>query len=368
MPEYRLLRTAYKKPLIRRWFYHSQCILSQSNIQNTLQISKSYILTMVMSLYNLIFNNLLGFLCTSWRKPPTLASEEPQLILCGQCPPCRRFIAGGNLAFLRHPSQHQRLPVLQSGPRLGQLSAKKRYLAIDLADSVIALIQGHDRHERAEAAGGRMASRIPQQFGAVQAWYALTEMLDFRTNSRKDIEDKLTAFFEIFDNYFFNGNMKARTVVHWADRLQGDHFGVSEAFWDQDGKMHACIRICLPQLPRNQWTPFLFQGALSVLLHEMVHSFFTLYACKCPRCECLVSMAKHQGVPGSGHGPLFREVCMAVAWAAFDTFGGTLGGEGWAVSDERGKDHWSEITKIFDLVARGDIKQDSLAELLGRIF
>lgn len=110
----------------------------------------------------------------------------------------------------------------------------------------------------------------------------------------------LQYLFEIFDDFFFGGALKAFTILKWVP-------------WSPDKLNHGetlCQRFILNTIwpvniviatlePGQAWTRASIHSILSTLLHEMAHAAFHIYACQCYHCRCAVRGENANGF----HGP-----------------------------------------------------------------
>lgn len=129
------------------------------------------------------------------------------------------------------------------GCRLETLSLKKQYIIIVRVAAVVTSLPNHDYPLRIEAVGDQPAGKTARYIQAMEAWRDTIELLDFRNNIRREIEENLVPTFGIFDDYFFNSAMKARMIVRWAYHLLRGLLECISPFCGKDSRTHLSILV-----------------------------------------------------------------------------------------------------------------------------
>ena len=111
-----------------------------------------------------------------------------------------------------------------------------------------------------------------------------------RTFNNMSNEYDIQAFFDIFDDIFFLGSLKENTRMGIHDSRPHDHIRASCMDTTSYGKTTCLITA------KKQFLDDTLQY-VEVLLHEMVHAYMALYACRTENCH-----ARPENIGVSGHG------------------------------------------------------------------
>lgn len=127
--------------------------------------------------------------------------------------------------------------------------------------------------------------------------------------------------FEIFDDSFFGGALKAFTILKRVQWYPGIKFFDQTSFnrFKLSNTDPPIIEIATPE-PGKDWTRASIQGILATLLHEMAHAAFGIFACQCWNCRSAVQGEDAAGF--RGHGPAWIKLYQAIEARANRSFRG----------------------------------------------
>lgn len=112
----------------------------------------------------------------------------------------------------------------------------------------------------------------------------------------KDLD--LDLFVHLFDDHLFGGALRCWTTVNLIDRPSPSLYR-SKTQEDPERTDHRLIVVLRPD-SNTTWTEPTVQHLLAVLLHEMTHAAFWLFACRCVDCKCLRTEAMTRTIKGHG--------------------------------------------------------------------
>lgn len=174
--------------------------------------------------------------------------------------------------------------------------------------------QGHTEDELARFLRLRLGSFPLRTPGCALDNSQVAAIQDFRKtyDTTTDFEPLIEFYFRTFDDLFFFGSLKARSEVHFVDNGSQEFRGVTypPGSYMKDGKHVPWIGPGPPKchLDIYKWEVqkngvSIRDAYLNVLLHEMIHVYFSTYTKRTGKEAC------HQNLNsvGLGHGALWQE-------------------------------------------------------------
>ncbi|CAF9936984.1 MAG: hypothetical protein ALECFALPRED_007032 [Alectoria fallacina] len=143
------------------------------------------------------------------------------------------------------------------------------------------------------------------QVEALERWRQWIPTMQAKLDA-KDLDPDF--FVQLFDACLFGGALRCWTTVDLIDRPSPSLYR-SKIQADLERKDHRLTVVLRPD-SNTTWTEPTVQHLLSVLLHNMTHAAFWLFAYRCVDCKCLRTEAMTGSI--KVHGPSWMELGQAV--------------------------------------------------------